>query len=246
MNKILLILLVVVLTSFSIKPDFKSDQRKYSRVREAYSEKEQGLKQLLSDKGISTITNKIFLRAYKKERILEVWVENKELGKFIHLKDYNFCEFSGSLGPKRKQGDMQTPEGFYHIDRFNPYSNFHLSLGINYPNKSDRILSKYSNLGGDIFIHGACCTIGCMPITDDKIKELYILAVEAKNAGQSRIPVHILPAKLSDNVLLQLEEEYSGNKVLEFWKNLKQVDDYFNKNNTLPNISIDSNGKYNI
>jgi murein L,D-transpeptidase YafK len=100
--------------------------------------------------------------------------------EFLHIKTYTVCATSGLIGPKRMQGDLQIPEGFYYIDRFNPYSNFYLSLGINYPNTSDRILGDKNNLGGDIFIHGDCVTIGCLPITDSEIKELYIFCVEAK------------------------------------------------------------------
>src|SRR5690606_11025729 len=99
--------------------------------------------------------------------------------KFTLVKTYPVCSSSGLPGPKRKKGDRQTPEGFYHIDRFNPQSAFHLSLGINYPNSSDKILG-HSDPGGDIFIHGSCVTIGCVPLTDDLIKEVYVLAVEAK------------------------------------------------------------------
>lgn len=110
---------------------------------------------------------------------------NKDLFRLI--KDYQICSLSGELGPKRQQGDLQVPEGFYWIDRFNPASNFYLSLGINYPNQFDRILGKSGELGGDIFIHGGCVTIGCIPITDDKIKELYLIAVEAKSNGQDGV-----------------------------------------------------------
>ena len=77
----------------------------------------------------------------------------------------------GQPWPQATQGDSQVPEGFYHMDRFNPLSNFHLSLGVSYPNQSDRILGASGRLGGDIFIHGDCVTIGCVPITDEGIRE---------------------------------------------------------------------------
>jgi murein L,D-transpeptidase YafK len=140
---------------------------------------------------------------------------------------------------------MQTPEGFYYIDRFNPYSSFHLSLGINYPNSADRKLSPYSNLGGDIFIHGSCCTIGCIPITDDKIKEFYLMAVEARNQGQTRVPVHIFPAKISDKMIATFKSKYSkNNTLLNFWINLKEGYDYFEMHRLLPKVSVNENGKY--
>ena len=135
-------------------------------------------------------------------------------------------------------------EGFYYIDRFNPVSSFHLSLGINYPNSSDRTLCKSGNPGGDIFIHGDCVTIGCIPITDDKIKELYILAVEAKNSGQTNIPVHIFPARLSQTKLVELKKEYKDPKLFAFWQNLAEGYSYFEENKTLPSFWINKEGSY--
>jgi murein L,D-transpeptidase YafK len=161
------------------------------------------------------------------------------------LKEYPFCNSSGALGPKRRQGDGQIPEGFYHIDRFNPLSNFHLSLGINYPNQADRIRGGSGDLGGDIFIHGGCVTIGCVPITDELIKEVYLIAVEAKTAGQGRIPVHIFPARMGAKGMRQLEGAASGNQeLLDFWRNLKSGYDSFEQNRRLPSVTVDRQGRY--
>jgi murein L,D-transpeptidase YafK len=177
--------------------------------------------------------------------VVELWVSTAAGGKFELLKQYNFCASSGGLGPKRRQGDGQIPEGFYHVDRFNPASNFHLSLGINYPNQSDRTLGAAGQLGGDIFIHGGCVTIGCVPITDDGIKELYVVAVEARSAGQLAIPVHIFPTRLDDKGLRQLETEFAGNPALvDFWRGLKSGFDFFEAHRTLPRISADRSGRY--
>ena len=95
---------------------------------------------------------RIYLRAFKDEKKIELWAKNFTDSKYKLIKVYKICRTSGDLGPKREQGDRQIPEGFYHINRFNPYSNFLLSLGLNYPNKSDRILGEKGNLGNDIFI----------------------------------------------------------------------------------------------
>lgn len=123
---------------------------------------------------------------------------------------YPFCASSGILGPKRKEGDRQIPEGIYYINHFNPVSNFHLSLGINYPNPSDKILSDPAQPGESFYIHGNCVTIGCIPISDDKIKELYILAVEAYNNGQVKIPVHIFPDRLPNEAAIKkLVDDYN-------------------------------------
>jgi murein L,D-transpeptidase YafK len=116
------------------------------------------------------------------------------------------------------------PEGFYELDWFNPQSNFYLSLHVSYPNESDRILGSRTNPGGDIFLHGNCVTIGCLPITDDGIKEVYWLAVLAHTAGQTRLPIEIFPARLTDHELDQLSSERRGEpQVVEFWENLRRA-----------------------
>ena len=93
------------------------------------------------------------------------------------------------------------PEGFYDLDWFNPQSNFFLSLHISYPNASDRILGSPKNPGGDIFLHGNCLSIGCIPITDDGIKEVYWLAVLVHNQSEQLLPIEIFPARLTDDGL---------------------------------------------
>ncbi|WGU69538.1 L,D-transpeptidase family protein [Capnocytophaga canimorsus] len=136
---------------------------------------------------------------------------------------YPICSRSGKLGPKRKQGDGQVPEGFYHIDRFNPSSNFYLSLGLNYPNLSDKRKSKVHDLGGDIFIHGACVTVGCLPMTDNYIKEIYLLATYARNNGQNKIPVYLFPFKMTDKNMQIYKGKYKYNEeLISFWNNLKK------------------------
>jgi murein L,D-transpeptidase YafK len=237
---------LLTFVSFSfILDNFKAEQIKNERVKTAYKEKKALLTELYTQKNLGFTKQQIFIRAFKKEAELELWARNIGSKKFTLIKTYLICSSSGELGPKRKNGDYQTPEGFYHIDRFNPYSNFYLSLGINYPNASDKILGSKGNLGGDIFIHGNCVTIGCMPLTDDKIKELYIIAVEAKSAGQSKIPVHIFPCRLSDEKWNTITKDYADQpELVKFWQNLKPGYDYFEKNNMLPVYTIDARGNY--
>lgn len=220
---------------FGIQQDkgFKHEQKQFSRVRDAYTEYGTYAETLLQK------YDKILLQTFKKEQLLELWANNKETQKFELVKTYDFCYLSGELGPKRKQGDGQVPEGFYHIDRFNPTSNFHLSLGINYPNSSDRILGQKGKLGGDIFIHGSCVSIGCIPI-EDLIKELYVVCVEAKNKNQNQIPVYIFPFRLNDDNL----KKYADDINYTFWKSLKEGSDYFEKNKKLPTVKVDNVGKY--
>jgi murein L,D-transpeptidase YafK len=229
--------LLFLLLSLS-QDHFKTQQLQFKRVKNAYQEKESKMKELLKSKTLNLDHVTILIRVFKSEKELEVWGRNGFKGEYKPITTYPICNSSGLLGPKRKQGDGQTPEGFYHIDRFNPASNFHLSLGINYPNQSDKILGS-KNLGGDIFIHGSCVTIGCVPLTDDLIKELYLLAVEAKDHGQANIPVHIFPFRFENSYPLKAE-----NPNFKFWNNLKEGFDLFEKNKIPPTVRVAADGTY--
>lgn len=221
---------------------FKEAQKKYERVNAAFTAKSSLIQSMLKGKGVSIDSLELYLRAFKKEKLLQVFAKNRNEKTFRPLTEYEFCYLSGTLGPKRKQGDLQVPEGFYFINVFNPLSNYHLSMGINYPNKSDRILGN-KKPGGEIFIHGDCVSIGCIPITDDKIMELYVLCVEAKSAGQEKIPVHIFPAIMDEKGMENLSGNYDP-ALFSFWQNIKPGYDFFEKTKSLPEISVDSKGKY--
>jgi len=224
---------------------FREEQMQYSRVREAYEQKENQLIALAKEKGFPSLANDILIVGLKKERLLQVWAKQKTQATFALLLEYPFCTFSGTYGPKRQEGDLQIPEGFYTLNHFNPTSNFHLSLKVSYPNASDRILGTRGRLGGDIYIHGSCVTIGCIPITDEKIKELYVLAVEAKSNGQSTIPIYLFPCALTDESLNTLKAETPElQKYHTFWDNLKTGYQYFMDNKKLPKFVVDNEGKY--
>ncbi len=238
------IFVFMILGSLSAQ-DFKEKQMQNGRVLKAYEEKETIIHTLLEVNKLKLISLQIFIRAFKHENKLEIWGRDSLQEQFVLLKEYRICRISGDPGPKRKQGDMQIPEGCYHIDRFNPWSQFHLSLGINYPNESDRVLSNRQNPGGDIFIHGSCVTIGCLPMTDDRIKEIYILAIEARNNGQQNIPVHIFPCKMSGEWYTAQMEKYAENQnFIDFWSNLEEAYLYFEMNKTLPTFTVDKEGHY--
>jgi murein L,D-transpeptidase YafK len=222
---------------------FKQIQQKHSRVKTAYEEKEGAVKKYFKDNGLSYQGFSLFLRGFKKEQKLEVWIREKNALSFSLLHTYDFCSTSGTLGPKRKEGDLQIPEGIYHINHFNPLSNFYLSLGVSYPNASDKILSDKKSPGGLIYVHGNCVTVGCIPITDEKIKELYVLAVEACNNGQKQIPIHIFPSRLSDLSLAELEQEY-GKTHVDFWRNLQLIYTDFERSKKLKRVTVDSKGGY--
>lgn len=131
--------------------------------------------------GIPELPDKILLLGLKEEQLLQVYYLSEE-GNYQLLKEYPFTAFSGELGPKLKEGDRQIPEGIYKIEYLNPNSSYHLSMKVSYPNEFDKeksTLSTVSEMGGDIFIHGKAVTIGCIPIGDEAIEELFLLASHA-------------------------------------------------------------------
>ncbi len=224
---------------------FKDSQLKNSRVKVAYQEKEIVVKGYFKTKKISYAGFNLYIRAFKKEAVVEIWIKEKGKDQYALLHTYPFCATAGTLGPKRKEGDSQIPEGVYYIQNFNPASNFYLSLGINYPNTSDKILSDKKHPGGDIYIHGNCVTIGCIPLTDDKIKEVYLLAVEARNNGQEKIPVHIFPDRLNNGIVEKLEKEFSPTKTtVDFWKSLKPIYQNFETTHKLKAVKVGAKGEY--
>ncbi|OFY87073.1 MAG: hypothetical protein A3F72_17850 [Bacteroidetes bacterium RIFCSPLOWO2_12_FULL_35_15] len=239
-----LLVLLLIFSYISSAQTFKATQQKASRVKTAYTEKWDDLKAELIKRNFDATNFEICIRAFKHDKLVEIWLRSKNEKQFKLFKTYDICYYSGSLGPKRKQGDGQVPEGFYNVAVFNPYSNYYLSLGVSYPNSSDKIIGK-TNLGGDIMIHGNCVSIGCIPITDTYIKELYVLAVEARNGGQQTIPISIFPAKMDEKGMNFLNSEYGDNAaLLSFWKSLKTGYDYFEINKQLPKITVDKAGKY--
>ncbi|HTL81933.1 MAG TPA: L,D-transpeptidase family protein [Bacteroidia bacterium] len=222
---------------------FRNEQKKAPKVKEAYDLKWVYLKHRLDSLGMDTSSLKIFIRGFKQEHQLEVWVRSpKTTWKLFDT--YVMCYISGDVGPKRCQGDGQVPEGFYHVSVFNPYSNYLISLGVSYPNASDNIFGCARDKGGAIMIHGNCVSIGCIPITDDKIREVYVLAVEAKTDGQSNIPIHIFPTRMSIDNLAPLKVAHPDATLSTFWDNLKDGYDYFQNNHEVPDVTIDAKGKY--
>ncbi len=245
--KLVLAGLIIFNMTFVQAQNFKEHQLRFERVRAAFEEKEETIKNLFTRAGIKYPPANIFIRAFKKDAVVELWASDSAQKQYKLVKSYPICAASGVLGPKRREGDLQVPEGFYHIDIFNPMSKFHLSMRVNYPNDSDRLLGYRPRLGGDIYIHGSCVTIGCIPLTDDGIKELYPIAVMAKASGQKRIPVHIFPTKLDSRGLAWLQREYSSEKaLLEFWQGLAPGYDYFEKHRRLPLVTVDHKGRYNF
>jgi murein L,D-transpeptidase YafK len=249
LNKTALSLLLTFLAVPTTAPQegksFREQQSVFPRVRVAAKEKDEVLRKRFAQKGLHYPPDSILLRAFKKEGLLELWVAGRPNKDYSLEHTYRICTPSGTLGPKRRYGDEQVPEGFYTLDWFNPQSNFYLSLHISYPSPSDRILGSHQNPGGDIFLHGNCASIGCIPITDDGIKEVYWLAVLARTAGQREIPIEIFPARLTDEGFKALVASNHGRPNLNaFWGNLKTGFDYVEKNHRPPRVRVGGDGDY--
>lgn len=245
MKRFFILISLIVIFAFTIDQGFIAAQKKYARVRTAYQEKEGLLTEQLKKLNLSLDNLNLLIVAYKSEKKMELYAKNKTASTYTLLTTYDICARYGELGPKRMMGDNQVPEGFYHIDRFNPNSSYYLSLGLNYPNQSDRKKSKASNLGGDIFIHGECVTIGCMPMTNDKIKEIYLLAIQSYQNGQQQIPVYVFPFKMTEENFKNYKGTYASNpSLIAFWENLKAGSDKFYSQFKQLTVTIDKEGNY--
>jgi murein L,D-transpeptidase YafK len=238
-----LCLFLSVTAFIPLKPGFEESQKGFPRVKEVYERKEDLFAMKCRSKEIPESFGNMFIRVFKQEEIMEVWVQDVNK-KYVLFNEYKVYAMSGHLGPKRQQGDAQVPEGFYHIREFNPQSNYHLSLGINYPNSSDAVLSKAANKGGDIFIHGGRVSAGCVAMSDYYIEDVYLCAVKAHNQGQQNIPVHIFPFKMT-----RINMEYYSmvgalKQYMPFWSNLVEGYTFFEKNKQVPEVDITSAGLY--
>ena len=177
------------------------------------------------------IGDPIFIRIFKEEKELELWVKTGL--QYQILKTYKICSFSGDLGPKLKEGDRQSPEGFYVIsrDRLNPYSRFYLSMNIGFPNRYDRDRGR---TGSHIMIHGGCKSIGCFAMQDIRIDEIYQLSKASLIEGEKYFYVSIFPFRMSNEKM----QSYKDHKWYSFWKNLKEGYDIFEKDKVPPLVRV--------
>ena len=206
------------------------------RSTKAIASIELPLKKELTDKGLK-YGAPLFVRIFKDPGVLELWLENGS-GEFKLFKRYDICAFSGNLGPKLKQGDQQSPEGFYFVNpgQLNPWSQFYLSFNLGYPNKYDR---HHGRTGSALMVHGNCVSIGCYAMTDPVIKEVFAIAVAAFEKGQPFFRVHVFPFALEQNKLAK----YQSHKWYSFWENLQEGYAYFQRHKRPPNVDVHK-GKY--
>jgi murein L,D-transpeptidase YafK len=238
---------IISLLSETPPGTFREKQLNYTRVREAYTCKEKTVAKTLEEHSISRDSLRLYMRAFKTEKKVELWGKNICDSAYTLIKEIPICEISGDIGPKRRSYDLQVPEGFYHINELNPYSKYYLSMRINYPNASDSIRGVRGHLGNLIYIHGNCESSGCIAITDEKIKELFVYCIEAYNSGQQEIDITIYPTRLEDKTYNRLIAAYSKNKdKISLWGDLKKSYDLFSQKKVPPTVSFLPDGTHKI
>lgn len=174
----------------------------------------------------------VHIRIFKEEAMLELWMLKH--GRFAKLKTYPICAFSGNLGPKKKEGDMQAPEGFYHVtkEQMNPNSKYHLSFNLGYPNQYDQ---SHGRTGSFLMVHGDCVSRGCYAMTDKGIEEIYSLMHGAFESGQKRVQVEAYPFRMTAaNIIGKGRFD-----MLDFWFNLKQGYDLFEASKLPSLVSVE-------
>ena len=173
----------------------------------------------------------VFIRIFKREFELELWIRRDD--RYHRFAVYPICRFSGDLGPKLVEGDHQSPEGFYTIDRrsLNPQSRWHRAFNLGFPNALDRANGR---TGSFLMVHGGCSSIGCYAMTNPVIDELWRLVDSALRAGQKTVQVHVFPFRMTDeNMKVRASHAWSG-----FWRELKPGYDAFEQTQVPPRISV--------
>ncbi len=182
----------------------------------------------------------IFIRVFKQEKIVELWVQKPGKKKYDIFKKYPICVFSGILGPKLREGDQQAPEGFYDVNmgRLHPESQFHLAFNLGYPNAFDRARDR---TGDYLMIHGSCESKGCYAMTDEGMEELYVIAEAALMNGQPKIDIHIFPFYMTKKNF----RFHAKSTWLPFWYSLKPAYDMFQSKRIPPEIDV-VGGQYKV
>jgi len=174
----------------------------------------------------------VYIRVFKEESELEVW-KARTNGRYALIKTFPVCNWGGTLGPKREMGDSMSPEGFYSVTtgRMNPTSKYHLAFNIGYPNALDRALGR---TGSYIMVHGDCRSVGCFAMSDNGIEEIYAFVRDALAAGETSVPVHIFPFRMTAANM----KRHADNPARETWEPLKEAYDDFARTRQPPEIGM--------
>ncbi|MBA3068366.1 MAG: murein L,D-transpeptidase [Hyphomonas sp.] len=197
----------------------------------AYESARPKLERDLQAEGLA-LGSPVFLRITKAPAELTVFVQKSD-GVFQPFRTWPVCSVSGTLGPKKHEGDGQAPEGFYEIRpaQMNPSSTYHLSFNLGYPNAFDRA-NGYT--GSFLMVHGACVSIGCFAMTDPVIDDIWTLMQAAYEEGQTSVDVHIFPFPMTDANL----KAHAGDPNAAFWDGLAPAWTAFEETGQVPDVTV--------
>jgi murein L,D-transpeptidase YafK len=173
----------------------------------------------------------VLLRVFKYSGELELWMHDD--GRYRRFRTYCICHWSGTLGPKAWEGDHQSPEGFYAIDRtgLRARPQYHLGLDLGYPNAYDR---AHGYDGAHLLVHGGCWSQGCYAMRNAAIEEIYVLVAAALEGGQPRVDVHAFPFRFDAPPRRDWRRLGWG----AFWGELEPAYDQFNRTGQAPVVRV--------
>lgn len=229
---------------------FARQQLRHPRVAEAARDRLAAVEADFREAAAAWPPRGVFIRGFKTEGQVELWAAPaaRAASEWVLVRTFPVCAASGELGPKRQVGDLQVPEGFYHVSVFNPRSDFHLSLGVSYPNAADRFHSGGRAPGYAIMVHGNCVTIGCLPLQDGPIEDLYLAAVMARDNGQTTIPIHLFPCRLDDPACAATLATAGAERpdLHDFWAGLRPGYEAFTATRVPPVVRANRDGTYTL
>ena len=163
------------------------------------------LQERLRDKGVS-LAEPILIRIFKAESELEIWKQKGDA--YVLFATYPICHWSGTIGPKLRDGDRQAPEGFYTVTRSQTrhVGRWPKSLDIGFPNILDQ---SQARTGSSILIHGGCSSIGCFAMTNPVSDEIHQVTVAAIESGEQIVPVHVFPFRMTDKNMAAQESSHA-------------------------------------
>lgn len=174
----------------------------------------------------------LFLRICKAESTLEAFLDDGT--RYRLFRSFPICAWSGALGPKLREGDGQSPEGFYRVGprQLNPASQFHLSFDLGFPNTYDQ---AHGRTGSYLMVHGRCVSIGCYAMTDPRIEVIWTLLSAALAGGQSAVPVHAFPFRMDAP---DAEARIAASAHADFWAQLRTGWQAFEATGLPPRVSV--------
>lgn len=214
-------------TNYAADPKWSSDER-----RAAAAKRRPVVEGLFQQAGLTMPAAQVLIRVFKQENELELWAADKADGQLVKVATYGICYASGTIGPKKREGDGQVPEGIYTVPAYTSTWKYHLMMYLDYPNPTDRARNR-QNPGSDIYIHGNCASIGCISMSDERVEEIWEATTGLQGKPNARVHVHVFPARdigalISSNTMPEHHE---------LWRDLQQISDTFLRDRRIPKVT---------